>query len=147
MISLSLWLWLYNTYTHTFTESVHCHSLNDARKKLDGIYTRMVRAILNKSWKQHSTKQQLYGQLPPISKSNQVRLTRHARHCWRSKDEVMSDVLLWTPRHGRASAGRRARTYLHQFCTNPDVVWKTCREQWTIGTDGVRESGKSVLST
>ena len=28
-------------------------------KKLDGKYTRMLRAILNKSWKQHPTKQQL----------------------------------------------------------------------------------------
>ena len=30
-------------------------------KKLDGNYTRMLRAILNKSWRQHPTKQQLYG--------------------------------------------------------------------------------------
>ena len=30
-------------------------------KKLDGNYTRTVRAILNKSWKQHPTKHQLYG--------------------------------------------------------------------------------------
>ena len=25
-----------------------------------------------------------------------------------------------------------------------DVVWKNCQEQWMIGTDGERESGKSV---
>ena len=25
-------------------------------------------------------------------------------------------------------------------------VWKTCQEQWMIGTDGERESGKSVLA-
>ena len=35
-------------------------------KKLNGIYTRMLRAILNKSWRQHPTKQQLYDRLPPI---------------------------------------------------------------------------------
>ena len=34
-------------------------------KKLDGNYTRMLRAILNKSWRQHPTKHQLYGHLPP----------------------------------------------------------------------------------
>ena len=28
-------------------------------------YTRMLRAILNKSWQQHPTKHQLYGHLPP----------------------------------------------------------------------------------
>ena len=38
-------------------------------KKLDGNYTKMLRAILNKSWRQHTTKQQLYGHLPPIRKT------------------------------------------------------------------------------
>ena len=32
--------------------------------------------------------------------------------CWRSKDELISDVLLWTPTHGRTSVGRPARTYI-----------------------------------
>ena len=42
-------------------------------KKLDGNYTRMRRAILNTSRRQHPTKQHLYGQLPPITKTIQVR--------------------------------------------------------------------------
>ena len=67
-------------------------------KKLNGNYTRMLRAILNKSWRQHPTRHQLYGHLPPITKTIQVRRTRHAGHCWRSKDELTSDILLWTPR-------------------------------------------------
>ena len=87
-------------------------------KKFDGNYTRILRAILNKSWKQHPTKQQLYGHLPPITKSIQVRRTRHARHCRRSKDELISDVLRWTPSHGRAKAGRPARTYIQQLCVD-----------------------------
>ena len=41
-------------------------------------------------------------QLPPITKTIQVRGTRHAGHCWRSRDELISDVLLWTPTHGHA---------------------------------------------
>ena len=36
--------------------------------KLDGNYTRMLRAVLNKSWRQHPTRHQLYGHLPPITK-------------------------------------------------------------------------------
>ena len=55
-------------------------------KKLDGNYTRMVQAILNKSWRQHPTRHQLYGHLHPITKTIQARRTRHAGHCWRSKD-------------------------------------------------------------
>ena len=66
-------------------------------KKLDGNYTKMLRAVLNLSWRQHFTKQQLYGHLPPIMKTIQVRQTRHGGHCWRSRDELISDVLLWTP--------------------------------------------------
>ena len=56
-------------------------------KRLDGNYTRMLRAILNKSWRQHPTRHQLYGHLPPITKTIQVRRTRHAGHCWRSRDK------------------------------------------------------------
>ena len=76
----------------------------------------MSRAILNKSWWQHPTKHQLYGHLPPITKTIQVRRTRHPGHCWRSRDEHISDVLLWTPTYGRAKAGGPARTYIPQLC-------------------------------
>ena len=85
-------------------------------KKLDGNYTRMLRAILNKSWQQHPTRRQLYSHLPPITKTIQVRRARHAGHCWRSKDEHVSDVLLWTPTYGQAKARRPARTYIQQLC-------------------------------
>ena len=87
-------------------------------KNLDGNYTRMLWAILNKSWKQHTTKQQLNGHLPPITMTIKVRRIRHAGHCWRSKDELLSDVLLWTPLHGRAKAGRPDRTYIQHLCAD-----------------------------
>ena len=87
-------------------------------KKLDGNYTKMLRPILNKSWRQHPTKQQLCGHLPPITKTIQVRRTRHAGYCRRSRDELISEVLLWTPSRGRAKAGRPARTYMQQLCVD-----------------------------
>ena len=99
---------LYGCTTWTLTKRLE--------KKLDGNYTRMLRAILNKSWRQHPTRHQLYGHLPPITKTIQVRRTKHAGHCWRSRDELIRDVLLWTPTHGRAKAGRPARTYIQQLC-------------------------------
>ena len=52
----------------------------------------------------------------PIMKTIQLRWTRYAGHCWRSRDELIRDVLLWTPTHGRAKAGRPARTYIQQLC-------------------------------
>ena len=75
-------------------------------------------STLNKCWRQHPTKQQRYGHLRPITKTMQVRRTRHAGHCWRSSDELISDVLLWVPSHGRAKAGRPARIYIQQLCAN-----------------------------
>ena len=76
----------------------------------------MLRAILNKSWQQHPTRHQLYGHLPPITKTIQTRGTRHAGHCWRNKDELISDVPQWTPAYGQAKAGWPARTYIQQLC-------------------------------
>ena len=98
---------LYGCTTRTLTKRLE--------KKIHGNYTRMLRAILNKSWRQPSIRHQLYGHLPPITKTIQVRQTRYAGHCWRSRDERISDVLLWIPTYGRAKAGRPARTYIQQL--------------------------------
>ena len=115
-------------------------------KKFDSNYKRMLRAILNKSWRQHPTKHQLYGHLLPIKKTIKVRQTRHAGHCWRSRDELISNVLLWTPSYGRAKAGWPARTYIQQLCVDmgcgpedfPEAM--NDREEWR------ERSGISVLA-
>ena len=122
---------LYGCTTWTLTKRLE--------KKLDGYYTRMLRSILNKSWRQHPTRHQLYGHLPPIKKTILVRRTKHAGHCWRSRDELMSDVLLWTPTYGRAKAGRPARTYIQQLyedtgCSHEDLPEAmNDREKWREG--------------
>ena len=128
---------LYGCTTWTLTKRLE--------KKLDGNYTRMLRAILNKSRRQHPTKHQLYGHLPPITKTIQVRRTRHAGHCWKSRGELIRDVLLWTPTYGRAKAGRPARTYIQRLCEDTDAL-KTCQRRWTIGRSGERGSGISILA-
>ena len=107
----------------------------------------MLRAILNKSWRQHPTKHQLYGHLPPITKTIQIRRTRHAGHCWRSKDELISDVLLWTPTYGRAKAGRPAITCIQQLCEDmgcsPEDLPEAMndREKWRERVRDIRASG------
>ena len=115
---------LYGCTTWTLTKRLE--------RRLDGNYTRMLRAVLNKSWRQHPTRLQLYGHLPPITKTIQVRRTRHAGHCWRSKDELISDVLLWTPTHGCARVGRPARTYIQQLYWTKipkwDFIFRTCED-------------------
>ena len=69
---------------------------------------------------------------------------RHARHCGRSRDELINDVLLWTPSHGRAKAGRPARTYVQKLCADlgcspedpPEVM--DDREGWRERARGIR---------
>ena len=85
-------------------------------KKLDENCIRILWAILKKSWKQHPSKQQLYGHQTPIFTAIQIRWTRHAEHSWGSKNEIVSDVLLWIPAHRFASVGRPTRPYLQQLC-------------------------------
>ena len=113
---------LYGCTTWTLTKRLE--------KKLDSNYTRMLRAILNKSWQQHPTKHQVY-----------------AGHCWRSRGEFIRDVLLWTPTYGRAKAGRLARTYIQQLCE--DAGWSpedlpvtmNNREKWRERVRDIRASG------
>ena len=94
-----------------------------------------------------ATKHQLFGHLPPITKTIQVRRTRHAGHCWRSRDELISHVLLWTPTYGQAKAGLPARTYIQQLCEDtgcspedlPEPV--NDREKWRERVRDIRARG------
>ena len=130
---------LYGCTTLTLTKRLE--------EKLDGNYARMLRAILNKSQQQYSSRHQLYSHQPPITKTIKVRPTRHAGHCWRCRDELISDVLLWTPSHSRANAGWLARTYIQQVCEDtgcspedlPEAI--NDREEWRERVRDIRAGG------
>ena len=115
-------------------------------KKLDCNYTRMLRAISNKSWRQHPTKHQLYGHLPTITKTIQVRRTRHAGQCWRSRDKLISDVLLWTPYMAKQKQDDQLEHTYSSSVGIRDVALRTCLRWWTIARSGERGSGISVLA-
>ena len=128
---------LYGCTTWTLTKRLE--------RKLDGNYTRMLRAVLNKSWRQHPTKLQLYGHLPPITKTIQVRRTRHDgtllekqgrahkrctpvdSHIWKCKSRTTEHELTYS-----------------NYVRTKDVILKTCRRRWMIGRNGERGSGISV---
>ena len=83
-------------------------------EKVDENYTRILRVVLNNP-NATSTKWLLYGYLSPISKTIQVRRTRHAGCCWRSMDKCISSVLLCWP--------ISKRTYISSVRTLVEV-WK-----------------------
>ena len=108
---------LYGCTTWTLTKRLE--------NKLDGNYTRMLRAILNKSWWQNPTMHQLYGHLPPITKTIQARRTRHDGHCWRSKYELISDVLNGLPHMSEQKEDNELEHTYSSYGRIRDVVLKT----------------------
>ena len=117
-----------------------CYNQTGDISTLDGTPLKLVDKFT------YPTMHQLHGYLPPITKTIQVRRTRHAGHCWRSRDELISDVLLWTPTYGRAKAGRPARTYIQQLCQDTRCSPEDLLEAMKDREIGERGSGISVLA-
>ena len=98
---------LYGSVTWTLTKHLE--------QRLSGTYTRMLRAALNISWREHPTKERLYGKIPNVITMVRERRMRFAGHCWRHKEEIASDTLLWQPTHGHTAVGRPAKTFVDQL--------------------------------
>ena len=114
----------------------------EARRQLHKNVASNIKQVLA----QHPTKHQLYGHLPPITKTIQVRRARHAGHCWRSRDELTSEILLWT-RHMAEQKQDDQLEYTYSSCVRiRDVAQKTGQRRWTIGRSGERGSWISVLA-
>ena len=95
---------LYGSEAWTLTSSLE--------KQLDGCYTRLLRAALNVNWRDHMTNIELYRDITPISARLRDRRLRFSGHCWRSKSEIISQMLLWEPSRGKRTRGRPAMTYI-----------------------------------
>ena len=74
-------------------------------KRLDGVYTRLLMRVKHLSWKQHPTKNIIYGDLPPVSNIVRSKRVQFAGHCFRATSEIISPLVLWKP----SSVGRRSR--------------------------------------
>ena len=120
-------------------------SSNTCDKSVKFAITAVYVVILNKSWKQHPTKQLLCGHLTPITKTIQVRRTKHAKCYWGIKDELISDILLWTPSYGRAKAGRPARTYIQQLRADTVCSFEDLPEAMD-DRDGWRERVRKICA-
>ena len=110
------------------------------KKKLDGNYTRMLQAILNKSWWQHPTRHQLYGHLPLVTKTIQVRRTGEAR----TNSSVMYSY--GPPHMAKQKQDDQLEHTYSSYVRIQDVVLKTCQKRWIIGRSGERGWGISVLA-
>ena len=97
----------------------HCSNHRNI-KKWEGIYTRMLCAVLNKSWKQWLSKQQLYNNFPHTSQTIQVRWARYAGHCEIETISLLMfsyvlryldapELMLWTSKE----SGRKTQTRVY----------------------------------
>ena len=127
---------LYGAETWTLT--------NALKKKLDSCYTRMLRMALNISWKSHTTNQQLYGDLPPVSLKAKQRRMRVAGHGMRHSEKEASNLVLWIPTDGHANRGRRRVTYRDSLLQDTGLesvqdlqIVMQDREHWGSRVDSV----------
>ena len=75
----------------------------------------MLRAILNRYWKDHPNNKDIYGNIPDICTSIRQQRLHFYGHCWRSRLELASNVIIWQPTHGKRKIGRPRRTYVDQL--------------------------------
>lgn len=82
----------------------------ELQDRLDGTYTRLLMRVQNISWREHKTKMYIYGDIPPVSTIVAQRRARFAGHCFRAKNQVISDVICW--RLPCPNRGRRPFNYI-----------------------------------
>ena len=88
-------------------------TINKALEKImNGCYTRMLRMILNISWKQKLTNKLLYQDLPKLTEIVRVRRLKIAGHCVRHPEEIAHHLILWEPTKGKRNRGRRAVNFM-----------------------------------
>ena len=99
---------LYGSETWTLTKA--------QEKRLDGTYTKMLRMVLDVSWKDKvsNCNVDLYDKLPKLSDKIKSRRLKLAGHCIRHPEILANDLVMWEPEvgHGEAKRGRPKQSYL-----------------------------------
>ena len=89
----------------------------DLQDRLDGTYTRLLMRVQNISWREHKSKTEIYNGVPQVSSILAQRRARFAGHCYRAKDQIISDVICM--RLPRTCRGRRPFNYID--CVARDI--------------------------
>ena len=108
-------------------------------KKLDGACTEMQRVVKDVTWQQHFTNEVLYARLPRISTTSRERRLKFGGHCWRSKNEVVRDLVVWELKHGKRSVEGQACTFINQLEEETGVPETACWQRWMTGLAGERK--------
>ena len=98
---------LYGSETWTLTKA--------QEKGLDGTYTKMLRMVLDVSWKDKVSNAVLYGKLAKLSVKIRSRRLKLVGHCIRHPEILANDLVMWEPEvgHGETKRGRPKQSYLN----------------------------------
>ena len=116
------------------------------QKKLDGNYSRMLRAILNKSWRQHPKSTNYIATCLPsrkLSKQDEPGMQDSTGEAGTSSSVMYS----YRPPH--IAEQKQEDQHEHTYSSSMrigDIALKTCQRRWTIGRSGERGSRISVLA-
>ena len=113
-------------------------------KKLDGNYTRMLRAILNKSWRQQDTN--CTATCLPSRKL--YKLDKPDTQVTAGEARTNSSVMYsYGPPHiAKLKQDDQLEHTYSSYVRIRDVAMKTCQKRWMIGRSGERGSGISLLA-
>ena len=125
-------VFLYGSAAWTLTETL--------AKKIDGCFTRLLRSALGFTWKDHVSNKELYAEVPKATDTVKQKRLKLAGHCYRHPEEAASNLVLWTPNHGKRGRGRPARTFVQQLRDDTGLKEREMaslmmmRDQWRILT-------------
>ena len=111
---------LYGSEAWTVTKSL--------AKRLDGCYSRMLRAALNIRRSDKIPNSEVFRDLPRISEKVRTQRLKLAGHLERHKDLVGHQLLGWKPNHGHSRQGRPALTFPDVILQDLDGVCETMEE-------------------
>ena len=127
---------LYGSETWSLTRKLEKH--------LDGTYTRLLRRVKNLSWRDHPTKDLIYGSLRPISLVLRAKRVQFAGHCLRASSEVISSLVLWKPRLEKQRS--RKLTFTDTVCRDTGLNFSDL-ENAMRDRDSWRQRVESIIST
>ena len=88
------------------------------RRKIDGCYTKLLRMLLNISWRYKISNKILYNGIPLITDVVASRRMRFSGHCLCHNDEIAHNLILWEPKFSRRNRGRQwysYKIYIHRL--------------------------------
>ena len=99
--------------------------------RLDGCYTRMLRMVMNITWMDKMTNEDLCGNLPRIS--NKIHDPKKKTSTCRALCETVSNLVLWEPTQGKFNRGSQRLTYVDRL--RKDTGLQTTAELKTLMKD------------